>query len=331
MPRPSRRTRPDRRPLLRTGVLAVLTVLAVPALAACGTGDAEVGTVLDEDAGRVEGTVVEARVPSATIELAVGQPVDEVGDRSAPDGAAFVPIGWTVDRIPAGPLTGTQAFTRYDGETEVAVLADGDPVDLVTIDDRSGSDDSRYVVLPDGERGEGGEGGEGEPTVTFEVTYDGVTQTLGTDGSREAGIAEPLYDAAADGVNADCSDVWRRPGLNLTCLMTSWVLPATPDHGWATEGNVFVVVDPVLDVNGIAGPDGNLEVAFTDDRSTVDQTAPDAPLETGLAGEGSVQGLLVVEVPEGQAHTWQADLGFEVVEGPRSGRAFRLTADLPLA
>lgn len=301
---------------LRSIAAASLAVLLGGALAGCGSDDPETGTVLDATPGAVDGETVDVRVPSARIGLTVGDPVDEVDGVSAPDGAEIVPVGWVVDRTPAGPMTGPQAFA-YEGETDVAVLSDGEPVDLVTLDE-AGADAGAYVVLPEGE------------DVTFEVTYDGLTQTVGADGSRDAGVAELFYEDAAEGVESDCADAWGRSDLELTCEVTSWVLPYVPDQGWVADGEEYVVVAPTLDVNSLVTGRQRDEVAFVSDASTIDGTAPGAPLETGQAGTGSVGGVLVAAVPDADEHSWQADLGFEVAEGERAGEPIALTAEIPV-
>ncbi|TYL54907.1 hypothetical protein FXB39_04690 [Nocardioides sp. BGMRC 2183] len=304
---------------VRVGVGLLSGAALAGGLVACGTDGAEIGSVLDERPDTVAGQTVPVRVPSASIELEVGDPVTEADGVSAPEGGEIVPIGWTVDRTPAGPLTGPHAFTGYDGATEISVLSDGEPVDLVTIEDAAGSNSGAFVVLP-----------QGQGPVTFEVTYDGLTQTVATDGSREAGVAEVYYDDAADGVESDCAQAWQQSDVDLTCRVASWVLPYTPEEGWVEDGSVYVVVQPALDVNALVTGRQRDEVAFVSDASTLDGTAPRAPLEAGDAGEGSVQGLLVAAVPVAEQHRWQAELTFTVAEGERSGESIPLEATIPV-
>lgn len=293
--------------------LAVLgaSLVGVAALAACGD---DTGPVLDERPASVTGHELEVRVPSAEIAFTVGDPESSVDDVDAPDGHVIVPIAWSVTRQPAGPFSG------LTGETQVEVVAGEDTVPLTTIDDRSGADESAYVVLP----------GEGTD-VDLRVTYDGVTQTVTTDGEPDHGAAAPYYESTGEGVDLPCGpSVWGRADIELACSARGWVLPYVPDEGWAPEGSAFVVVEPRLVLQRVVDGRQRSAVAFRADRSTIDGVQPQIRLDPGTEGEGSADGLVLAEVDAGGTHVWEPVLEFEVTEGPRSGSTVRLTARLPL-
>lgn len=290
----------------------VVPLVGVAVLAAC-SGDTD--PLLDERPASVDGRELEVRVPSAEILFTVGEPETSVAGQDAPDDHAIVPVSWTVSRQPAGPFSG------FAGETEVEIVAGEDTIRLTTIDDRSGADESAYVVLP----------GDGTD-VDLEVTYDGVTQTVTTEGEPEYGAAAPYYESTGAGVDIPCGrSVWGRDDIELVCSARGWVLPYAPDQGWAPEGSAFAVVEPRLALHRVLDGRQRYATTFTADRSTIDGVEVQSRLDPGTEGEGSADGLVMAEVDAGATrHVWGAVLEFEIAEGPRSGSTVRLTADLPI-
>ena len=77
--------------------------------------------------------------------------------------------------------------------------------------------------------------------VSFEVTYDGLTQTVSpTTGERDAGAAAPLYDEPTIGVEAPCtSEGFATPQVqpDVSCVVNApQRTPYLPGHGWAEDG-----------------------------------------------------------------------------------------------
>lgn len=298
----------DRR---RVPAVVVASFVGAAVLAACSD---DTDPVLDDRPASVEGPDLEVRVPSAEIVFTVGDPETSVDDQDAPDGHVIVPIAWTVTRQPAGPFSG------FDGQTDVEVVAGEDTIPLTTIDDQSGTDESAYVVLP----------GDGTD-VDLQVTYDGVTQTVTTDGEPAYGAAAPYYESTGAGVDIPCGpSVWGRDDIELVCSARGWVLPYVPDQGWAPEGSAFAVVEPRLVLQRVLDGRQRYATTFKADRSTIDGVELQSRLDPGAEGEGSADGQLVAEVDADAPHVWEAHLEFEITEGPRSGSTVRLEADLPL-
>lgn len=297
------------------GLLATAAIVA-----GCGEdgpggsgGDLE---VLTSKPSAVEGRAVTVRVPSGGITLTVGDPVTEapadVDD--IPSGQVLVPVQWSLERAAAAPFTG------YSKETEIVVAAGDASVDLVTIPDTPGAGSEAWVLAP-----------EDGADLGFEVTYDGVTQQVSASGDVESGAAAGLYDDAAAGVEQSCpaSDF----GLDqvvFECSVESWVLPYDPEQGWADDGQQFVAVQPRLNFARVVDGRERSAVGFEVDASRIDGVAPGAQLQQGTQGDGSVEGLLVAQVPTGTEHTWNADLGFTVDEGPRAGEQIKVAADITL-
>lgn len=297
----------DRRRL--AGLIAPL--LGVAAFAGCSD---DTDPVLDQRPASVEGRELEVRVPSAEILFTVGEPVDSVEGEEAPDDHAIVPVSWTVTRQPAGPFAG------FDGQTEVDVVAGDETIELTTIDDQGGSDEAAYVVVP-------GDGAD----IDLQVTYDGVAQTVSTEGEPDHDAAAPYYAATGAGVDIPCGpDVWGLEGAVIECSARGWVLPYVPEQGWAPDGSVFVVVEPRVALHRVVDGRERYATTFAADRSTIDGVEPQSRLDPGTAGAGSADGVLVASVPADAAHVWEADLEFEITEGPRSGSRVRLAADLPV-
>lgn len=314
------RTAPDR----RTHALpaAAVAVLLLGALTACGDGASSLEP--GESAagpGGVTGTAVEVRVPSGTITVTVGAPVEQItsGSRelTAPDGGALVPVSWSLERYQTSGVTG------FDAETELAVLVGDDATPLSTITDAATPATDSRVVAIDGTAAVDG----------VSATYDGLEQVLGLDGSRDAGVAEELYAPAADGEPQDCSQGWEgSPGtdLDLTCTVRAWTLPYLPGVGWSDEGSTHVVVAPDLTLSTVTDPGGaDYRASFAEGTARVaGADVEGAPFEEGLGGAGSFSVRLEatdVDLPV----TWDVEAGFDlrsrVGRGPLDGRRVVLT------
>lgn len=299
----------------------VVGVLLVGALTACGddASSLEVGESATGPAG-VTGTAVEVRVPSGTITVTVGSPVQEIaaGSRevTAPDGGALVPVSWSLDRYQTTGVTG------FDAETELAILAGDDPTPLTTITDAATPATGSRVVAIDGTAAVDG----------VSATYDGLEQVLGLDGSRDAGVAEQLYAPAADGGDRDCSQGWRsvpQADLDLSCSVRAWTLPYLPGAGWADEGRTHVVVDQALILDAVTDEGEEYRATFVEGTAQVAGTDVDgAPFEEGRGGAGSFSVRLEATNVEPSA-TWEVESEFElrsrVGRGPLDGRRVTLT------
>ncbi len=196
----------------RLVTLLVSGLLAVAGLTACG----------DQGAGAAGGDVVEGHLsdkvtgdssyvllPTGRIDLTVGKPVDEVtadqaGDgekHTAPDGGAFVPVTWEHDPFGEGAVP-VNVMGADPQEADVVLRSGDTTADL----------GSPYQLAGDQGTTDTGVGtmyvavdGDGK-SPTFEVTYDGLTQTVDpATGDRDAGAAEPLYAEPTMGIEAPCT------------------------------------------------------------------------------------------------------------------------------
>lgn len=294
-----------------------VTVLGALSMSGCGEqSSAGAVEVLDVRPSTVEGRDVQVRVPSGGIILTVGEPITDAPSEvaSIPSGSVLVPVQWQLDRRPAAP------FTNFASETQVTIQSGQESSVLVTIPDSPTAGSEAYVVVP----------GDGQ-NVGFEVTYDGVTQSVDPTGEVDAGPAALLYDEAAAGVESTCSPADFELGeVVFECSLQSWVVPYDPDQGWAKVGEQFLAVAPRLNLARVVDGRERSATSFVTDASRLDEVAPVRQLELGTQGPGSVTGLLVASVPEAPTHVWNADLTFLVEEGPREGMQLQLDADFPL-
>ncbi|NYJ03555.1 hypothetical protein HNR19_004253 [Nocardioides thalensis] len=212
---------------------------------------------------------VEVRIPTAVLEVTIGEPVERLprgsrgGDRSsedggelhAPDGSVFVPIEWG-GRTTAGTALATaygaseedpaQAFEALAAEGAAVVLRVGqEETELgeVTTESSEWGQPGAFVVAD-----------EDLAEATWEVTFDGVTQRVSLEtGELEMGVAEGLYStpelARAGRRTVGEVDLptrfARRPGVLRPTLAharphtAAWL----PDRGWVREpGQAWVIV-----------------------------------------------------------------------------------------
>ena len=140
--------------------------------------------------------------------------------------------------------------------------------------------------------------------VSFEVTYDGLTQTVSpATGDRDAGAAAPLYEEPTIGIEAPCtSEGFATP----RCSPTSCVVnapqrtPYLPGQGWAEEGRTFVLVTAFFTVDSVEVHGTSHDVDQVTPRLTLDGADPLPP--DGRYGEpelspGAASGTWAFDVP----------------------------------
>lgn len=301
-------------------VAAATCLVGVTALAGCGqrADELEVGETVE---GRpvTDGTALEVRVPSGTLQVRVGPAVASVTDGSreitAPAGGALVTVAWSLDRAREDGVTG------FDQETVLSVVVDGEPTEVATIPDSpTPVSGSRLVAV----------GSEG-PVEAIGADYDGVEQVLRLDGSRDAGVAEALYEPAADrAAEEDCASSWRAEpsaDLDLSCTLRYWTLPYLPDAGWAPEDTTHVVVRSALTLAKVTDGRDQYRATFAEGTATLGAGTP-ASLTDGTGGSGSFQVRAVadsVTVPV----TWDATAAFDLrsraARGPLDGTRITLS------
>jgi hypothetical protein len=246
--------------LALAGLLTVL-LLGV-GLTACGNqgagasdGDVVEGHLSD----KVTGDSSYVLLPTGRIDLTVGAPVDEVtadqaGDgekHQAPDGGAFVPVTWDHDPFGAGAVP-VEVMGADPQEADVTLVSGDTEADLgapYQLAGDQGTTDTgvgtMYVAVD----------GDGQ-APTFEVSYDGLTQTLDpATGDRDAGAAAPLYAEATAGIEAPCTQEGFASGdvtPEISCLVNApQRTPYLPGHGWADDGHVWLLVGVDISLSGV--------------------------------------------------------------------------------
>ncbi len=243
-------------------VLAVATPLLTTTLLATSlTGcapTAPAGATIRVDDAVVTATPVEFRVPTGTVTVALGTPVDHLDaddvldvDQTdtdgvdAPDDARFVPVqvAFTTEGAPWGGLLATAGVAP----TRISLVAgSGPPEDGVAVPDP-------YTVVMDG-RGISGGGRTTTAVVVSErtaqdlrirVEYDGAAQEAAP-GATPSGDAAALGALDAPGSPRPCG-AWTtdRPGwrATVTCRVTvsGWT-PYWPGRGWEPADDPWLVV-----------------------------------------------------------------------------------------
>jgi hypothetical protein len=247
---------------MKAFALALAGLLAGAGLTACGhqgAGTAGGDVVEGHLSDQVTGDSSYVLLPTGRIDLTVGAPVDEVtadqagdGERhEAPDGGAFVPVTWKHDPFGAGAVPVN--VMGADPQDADVVLVSGDtkadlgaPYQLAgdqgTTDTGIGT---MYVAVD----------GDGK-APTFEVSYDGLTQTVDpATGDRDAGAAAPLYGEATVGVEAPCTKEGFASGdvtPDISCLVNApQRTPYLPGHGWAEDGHVWLLVGVDISLSSV--------------------------------------------------------------------------------
>ena len=280
-------------------------------LTACGdqgsatsAGEVVVGHASDE----VTGDAAFVLLPTGRIDLVVGAPTEKLTDeqvedgRRAPDGGSFLPVSWAHDPFGEGGVP-IGVIGAEPQEAQVTLVAGGTRADLGSpyrVVGETGTADSgvstMYVAV-DQSPDEVGD-------VSFEVTYDGLTQTVSTSsGERDAGVAAPLYDEPTIGVEAPCtSEGFATPQVqpDVSCVVNApQRTPYLPGHGWAEEGRTFVLVTAFFTVDSVEVQGSSHDVDEVTPRLTLDGADPLPP--DGRFGEPELQ-------PGAAAGTWAFDV-----------------------
>lgn len=258
-------------------------------LTACGdqgsatsAGEVVVGHSSDD----VTGDSSFVLLPTGRIDLTVGDPTEElteeqVGDaRRAPDGGSFLPVSWAHDPfgesgVPIGVIGAEPQeaqVTLVVGETRADL---GSPYRVVGDTGTADTGVSTMYVAVDQAPDDVGD-------VSFEVTYDGLTQTVSpSTGDRDAGAAAPLYDEPTIGVEAPCtSEGFATPRVqpDMSCVVNApQRTPYLPGHGWAEEGRTFVLVSAFFTVDSVEVGGTSSDVGEVTPRLTLDGAEPLPP------------------------------------------------------
>jgi hypothetical protein len=280
-------------------------------LTACGdqgsatsAGEVVVGHASDE----VTGDVAFVLLPTGRVDLTVGAPTEKLTDeqvedgRRAPDGGSFLPVSWAHDPfgesgVPIGVIGAEPQeaqVTLVAGETRADL---GSPYRVVGETGTADTGVSTMYVAVDQSPDEVGD-------VSFEVTYDGLTQTVSpaTD-DRDAGVAAPLYAEPTIGVEAPCtSEGFATPQVkpDVSCVVNApQRTPYLPGHGWAEAGRTFVLVTAFFTVDSVEVRGSSHDVDEVTPRLTLDGADPLPP--DGRFGEPELQ-------PGAAAGTWAFDV-----------------------
>ncbi len=286
---------------MRRLVLAVTTGLLLAAgLTACGdqgsatdAGEVVVGHASDD----VTGDSAFVLLPTGRVDLTVGEPLEEltdeqVGDaRRAPDGGSFLPAAWEHDPFGEGGVP-IGVIGAEPQEARVTLVAGGTRADLGSpyrVVGKEGTADTGvstvYVAV------EAGRDDLGD--VSFEVTYDGLTQTVTpATGERDAGVAAPLYDEPTMGVEAPCtSEGFATPEVqpDISCVVNApQRTPYLPGHGWSDDGRTWLLVSIYVTVDSVEVAGVSHDVDDVTPRLTLGGTDP-------LAADGRYGAVQVLD------------------------------------
>jgi len=274
---------------------------------AASAGEVVVGHASDD----VTGDSTFVLLPTGRIDLTVGDPTEKLTDEQvgnvprAPDGGSFIPVAWAHDPfgesgVPIGVIGAEPQ------EAQVTLVAGGTRADLGSpyrVVGDSGTADTgvstMYVAVDQGPDDVG--------DVSFEVTYDGLTQTVSpATGDRDAGAAAPLYDEPTIGVEAPCTSegfATSQVQPDVSCVVnTPQRTPYLPGHGWADDGRTFVLVTAFFTVDGVEVKGTPHDVDEVTPRLTLDGADPLPP--DGRYGEpdlspGAASGTWAFDAPRG--------------------------------
>lgn len=299
--------------------LAALAALTVTGCSATSDTDdepraAQGDVVTEPHQWDMQGHSAYVLVPGRRYNLTITEPTERLShaaaseagiSQEAPDGSAFVGIGWALEQVPSDGWL----LARSAGEQPIRITLSVDdrehPLgDMRDYETRSGA----WVVVP-----------EDAQEVGVAVEFDGLTQTLEDpydsvemrpqDGPsllyntsprlhQESCQGEELARRTAPGqwFGGDCRVRWSDP------------LPWMPGLGWAEEGTAWVPVDVSID-HAVFGYDAPDYVSYEDapaerPRITVGGARPEQVLDpeddvrAGEQDDGSWEGIAVVQVPD---------------------------------
>lgn len=274
----------------------------------------EEGDTVELESTMHSGTTHEVRLPTATVGIRVGEPVDEV-DSSAVDlplspeerasrsdapvrphqGGALLPVTWDVER-------GDTVTSSSEGELKPAE-EDRTPVSIrlvagdqeVELTDRqvlsvvTDAQESLLVAIDESVTAS---------DVTVEVGYDGLDQVLEpATGDVETGVAAPLYDGSTPTFATGCAegtchlepsdDSPRRPSRGRSEVTSDELAlrPYDEKLGWAAEGTVWASVTfHVQDPGSFFDDDGDMRGPGWSPATTAALDGADAERVTGSGG-----------------------------------------------
>lgn len=310
--------------------LLVAGLLLGAGLTACGDGatsadggDVVVGHLSDQ----VTGDDAFVLLPTGRIDLTVGAPVaevtaDQAGDgklHAAPDGGAFVPVTWSHD--PFG-----------EGGVPIGVIgADPQEADVVLVSGDTQADlGAPYQLAGDQGTTDTGVGtmyvavdGDGK-APTFQVSYDGLTQTVDpANGDRDAGAAAPLYAEPTMGVEAPCTKEGFVHGdvvPDVSCVVNApQRTPYLPGHGWAEDGHTWLVVGLAITISGVEVGGTTYDVRSVQAHVTVngaDAVGTDEPPDDSEPRPDTLRGTWAFD---GSTDANTLDIALDLVLEKRSG------------
>jgi hypothetical protein len=274
---------------------------------AASAGEVVVGHASDQ----VTGDSAFVLLPTGRIDLTVGDPTEKLTDervgavRRAPDGGSFLPVSWSHDPFGESGVPIGVIGAEPQG-AQVTLVAGGTRADLGSpyrVVGESGTADTgvstMYVAVDQAPDDVG--------DVSFEVTYDGLTQIVSpATGDRDAGAAAPLYDEPTIGVEAPCTpDGFATPTVqpDVSCVVNApQRTPYLPSHGWAAEDRTFVLVTAFSTVDGVEVRGTSHQVDDVTPRLTLDGADPLPPHDRYGAPEvspGAAAGTWAFDVPHG--------------------------------
>lgn len=361
---PRRHTRPQATRgevnLALTSLFAILVLLVTLAMTTSTDSShvVEVGEQLPLQAAPYNGDVHEIIVPSATITVRVGQPVEEVdtalvdledladAERArgsddpvrATDGAALVPVSWSVRPVPIGSSAEIQAvpfMVRLVAGERSVDLADGSLQSLRS----AGRETSPPMSLI---------GVDEAASLSIEVEYDGATQTLDvTTGELDTGLAEGLY-SPEPAIDTGCADRTVRCHMSTVDPDSTWqvdrsdatitarrltIHPYDPELGWAAEGQRWATTG--VHTASVSGVEKGAGYRSVDRAGPVKLTLDGAEPErsTGLDDDGLVGTRVGSVVFAIDADTAPRELAVEqdlTLEGTQSPRTLPVHISIPL-
>jgi len=216
-----------------------VALAAVVVAAGCSAGDGDRGGVVDgAKPEAVHGKPLWVQVPTGRVSVTVGEPTTTIpaaetrggSPLSADDGHTFVPV-----KVQYDEGRGTQDRAHFDPDiraedlTSLTVEVDGEE-HRVPFD---GLPATSYVDVHATELA--------AKDVVVAVDFDGVTQRVSGDGTRETGEAAGLYELGAEPRMVSCGEApatgpSAAPGdKGRTCVVGAYDYPYILGLGWASE------------------------------------------------------------------------------------------------